>query len=201
MGRAALILAACVAFARRDQPGASITEPTDGGDDWGDWDDAGERVYITGIEIASPPDKTLYPRSFTPDDLDITGLVVNALYSDGTAAPLEPEQYTIDKTGLRAGTPGVNQRVFVRKTVVKVTEKEKTRTITAGGETFTETYVEVTTEETPASENFIIAVAATDRGLKSVSLNRNPPACQNAAAGLRRRGRRNRGSRQSMATG
>jgi hypothetical protein len=181
MGRAALILAACVAFAGCDQPGASITEPTGGGDDW---DDAEEQVYITGIEIASPPYITLYPLSFTPDDLDTTGLVVNALYSNGTATPLDPEQYTIDKKGLGAGTAGMttNQRVFVRKTVVEVTETEKTRTITAGGETFTETYVEVTTKERLDSKNFIIAVAGTDRVLKSVSLSGSPPAEQTLGA-------------------
>jgi hypothetical protein len=184
--RAALILAALMVFAGCDQPGNATPEPPiDNGRNAEDsCEIPEEQVYMTGIEIASPPDKTLYPQSFRPDDINLDefldGLVVNALYSDGTAEPLAYGEYDIDTSELGTGLPGnfINWPVTIRKMVVELTRTERTQTITAGGETYTNTYVQVSTKDVQAEAGFVITIAKDDRVPESVTLNGNPPATQ-----------------------
>jgi len=58
-------------------------------------------VTMTGIRIKTEPDKTIYQPG---ESLDLTGLVVEAVYSNETAQDLAAEAYTV--SGLEAGATG-----------------------------------------------------------------------------------------------
>lgn len=49
-------------------------------------------AYLSKIEIAKEPNKTVYHPG---EELDLTGLEVNAVYSNGTEVPLDTEELTI----------------------------------------------------------------------------------------------------------
>jgi hypothetical protein len=95
---------------------------------WEDWEeDQEEPPVVTGIEIASLPDITIYPQSFTENDLDFAGLVVYKVWDNGQTTELksrvvlsegyqtDPSGYTIDTKNIKA-TPGwsVPCTVYIR---------------------------------------------------------------------------------------
>jgi hypothetical protein len=100
------------------QPGESSDDDIEYPEGWEDWEeDQEDPPVVTGIEIASLPDITVYPQSFTPEDLDFSGLVVYRVWNNGQTTELksrvvlaegyqtDPSGYTIDTKNIKA-TPG-----------------------------------------------------------------------------------------------
>lgn len=82
-------------------------------------------AVLTGIEIVSGPDKTEYVQG---EELDLTGLVIQAQYSDGTTAEIQAgeEGYTVE--GYNAQTTGTQTITVSYKgesVTFKVTVAEK----------------------------------------------------------------------------
>lgn len=65
---------------------------------------------ITSIEISETPDKVVY---VVGETLDLTGMTVNAKYSNNTVKTLT-EGYTVDTTGFNSQTPGTACTITVK---------------------------------------------------------------------------------------
>ena len=77
--------------------------------------------FLTGIEISTPPTKTSYVEG---EVFDKTGMVVKAVYSDGTKE--EIADYTVDTNALAKGTTSmyVTKNGFFATVPISVTAKE-----------------------------------------------------------------------------